>query len=162
MTERYTIGQTEYVRHLSGLYFPADTAPRVADAIAGAWASRARVRVFYGDASTGRAWAEEFDIIGTIGRSMGPCQVPLLVNNARSYGGGSLLSACVVAIRCTRSRAWLYRHPTFNPGTWATIPADVPGYAESVTHNGSVHARFKRAGAGARYCGFMTGERFAK
>lgn len=160
--ERYTIGTTEYVRHVSGLYFPADTAPRVADVIAQCAASRARVRVFYGDTSTGRAWAEENDVTGTIGRSTGPCRVPLLVNNARSYGGGSLLSARVVAVRCTTSRAWLYRHPGFNPGTWAVTPADVPGYVECVTHDGELHARFTRPGAGARYCAFMTGERFAK
>lgn len=159
--ERYTIGRTEYVRHESGLYFSADASPTVARLLARYAETRQRVRLFLGETATGKAWAEESDIVGTVGRSMGPCKVPLLiVGNAR--GGGAILTGCVVAIRECDSRRWSYRAPGFDPGEWRVAPADIPGYAETVTHNGIVHARFPRAGMGARYCEFMLGDRFTR
>jgi hypothetical protein len=160
--DRFTLGQTVHVRHVSGLYFHEETPADVARLIAHYQGTGERIRFFYGDRATGKSWADEFDIIGTIGRSMGPCVSPLLIRTSRSYGGGAILTHCIVAIRECTSRQWTYRAPGFNPGTWATIPADVPGYCETVTHDGNVHARFKKPGAAARYCEFMRGERFAK
>lgn len=44
------------------------------------------VRIWLGDTQTGRAWAEENDVIGTIGRSTGTMEVPLLVEAGELAG----------------------------------------------------------------------------
>lgn len=61
--------------------------------------SRERITVDYGDVNTGQSWNEEFDITGRIGRSSGSIKIPLLVHNARSYGGGGLLDNCILSIK---------------------------------------------------------------
>lgn len=160
--ENYVIGQTQYTRHFSGLYFDARTPEAVRDTIARLRGTGERVRVFYGDTKTGEAWPEEWDILGTIGASMGPCKIPLLIRNARSMGGGALLSASIVAIYSTQSRRAIYHHAAFSPGVWETCAPVSPGYIEAVSHNGKLHAQLKKPGAAARYIAFMRGERFAK
>lgn len=145
-----------------GFFFNEKTAPQVQNAIKHAHAHGLRVRVFLGDPETGEAWPEEWDVMGTIGRSMGPQKIPLLINNRRSMGGGGLLDSCIVGLALTNGGGWLYKHPAFNPGTWETVPAVSPGYCEGVARNGTLHAQFKKPGQAARYVAFMRGERFTK
>lgn len=57
-----------------------------------------RVRVFYGDVSTGLSWLDEYDTIGTISRLMGPQKIPILVKTGRSLGGGAILDHCIIRI----------------------------------------------------------------
>lgn len=152
----YTIGKNTYTAHKSGLYFSQDCPDKLRDVIATLNTTNERARVFYGDVKTGKAWAEENDVCGTIARSMGPCKVPLLV--ARSGAGGSaLLDGCIVAI--LTANTFVYRVDGFDVGAWDVAPSDMPGYLEAVTHDGTVHARFKKAGQAVRYCAFMRGER---
>ena len=145
-----------------GLFFTEGTAPQVINAIKHAHAHGLRVRVFYGDTVTGAAWPEEFDIVGKIGKSTGVQKIPLLINNARSMGGGALLDHCIVGVALTNGGGWLYKHPSFKTGEFLQVPPVSPGYAEAVAHNGTLHAQFKKPGQAARYCQFMRGERFAK
>lgn len=160
--ETYICGKTLYRRSQSGFYFPDTCSAEQKNAIAYAHSAGVRVRIFQGDANTGESWPEEWGVTGTIGRSMGPCKIPLLICNARSMGGGGLLSDCIVAMFNTRTGHAIYKHPSFNPGTWQVMPADIPDYCETVTHNGAIHARFKKPGQALRYCAFMRGERFSK
>ena len=145
-----------------GFSFDAGTAPQVQNAILHAHAHGLRVRLFLGDTTTGTVWPEEWDTMGTIGRSMGAQKAALLIARKGSHGGGAILTACVVGIACTNGGGFLYRHPKFNPGAWEQVPPVSPGYAEAVAHNGTLHAQFKKPGQAARYCQFMRGERFAK
>lgn len=154
------IGKSTFEPHASGFYFHAETAPTVRDILARMPRAQ-RVRLFYGDTATGRAWPEEHDVCGYIGRSCGTVKVPLLIANSRASGGGAILDHCIVAIVCTGSHQWLYKHPAFNPGQWATAPASVDGFAADVLHDGKTHARFKDATRARRFCAFMRGERFA-
>jgi hypothetical protein len=164
--ETYISGKTLYRRSQSGFYFPDTCSAEQKNAIAYAHSARLRVRIFQGDTATGEAWADEWGVTGTIGRSTGPCKIPLLICNARSIGGGGLLSDCIVAMFNTRTGHAVYKHPSFNPGVWNVIPATGDlrdaGYCEIATHNGIEHASFKKPGQGARYCAFMRGERFSK
>lgn len=161
--ESVTIGQTVANRYEnSGFFFDSRTPAAVRYAIECAHASRRRVRVFYGDTETGEAWPEEYDVMGTIGRSCGRVKVPLLMASARSTGGGALLDACIVAIIDTKTRAFLYRHPQFDPGEWAEVAPVSDGYISAAAHNGKLHAQFKTADGARRYIGFMRGERFSK
>lgn len=160
--QSYTLGQSIYLRHASGFYFDKKTAGAVCLAIVDAFAHNSRIRLFYGDAKTGRCWGDEFGIIGTIGRSMGPCTVPLMIPNARSHGGPALLDSCIVGIIDCATRRFTYKHATLDLGQWATVPADLPDYAECATRDGQIVARFKKPGAASRYCQFMLGQRFSK
>lgn len=148
-----------FVPHSSGFWFHAETAPNVCDTLARLPRSQ-RVRLFYGDTQTGKAWPEENEVCGYIGRSSGSVKVPLLIANRRSMGGGSILDHCIVAIVCTGSGLFLYRHQTFDAGQWQTAPATADGYAADVLHNGQTHARFNTRERAAKYCDFMRGLRF--
>jgi hypothetical protein len=125
--------------------------------------SRERVRVFYGDTLTGRAWPEENDTMGRVGCSMGHCKVPLLIYNARSYGGSALLDGCIVAIYSTTGRK-IYKHPNFSTGSFSiihTLPrSDKLDF--TVTLDGVTHARFSTMRQAQRYADFMHGVRFSK
>jgi len=104
-----------------------------------------RIRIHYGDATTGRDWLEEWDVTGHIGRSMGPVKIPLMIATARSTGGPGILDDCIVKIRSTRGGAVLYQHPAYNAGR-VTL-RDEPGelYAFKVDRDGVTHAGFRTA-----------------
>lgn len=160
MTQQtYTIGKAVYTAHKSGLYFTEQCPGALRDLLADLSRSSDKVRLFYGDTATGKAWAEENDVLGTIGRSMGPCKVPLLIGRGQ-HGGGAVLDSCIVAV--LRNGVLVYKVPGFDVGAWAVVLSDIQGYAEAVTHDGAVHARFKKAGQAGRYCQFMRGERMGR
>lgn len=153
-----------YIKAHSGLYFKHDTPEPVRDILTRYLRSTTRLRLYYGDRVTGRSWLEECGMVGTIGASMGPLRVPLLICTPRSTGGGAILDDCIVRIDagpCT-----LYKHPTFHlpllvvrPIPPETLAALGTRYAAEVLADGKVHARFpslKRAEAWAAY---MRGER---
>lgn len=83
-----------------------------------------RVKLYYGDRVTGGDWEEEFDTKGRISRSTGNIKIPLLINNRRSYGGGTILTDCIVKIELTtKPHTVLYQHPNFHKRTDAEIKA---------------------------------------
>jgi hypothetical protein len=115
---------------------------------------RKRVRIWYGDVKTGLAWNDEYDIMGYIGRSTGEQKIPLLVNNARSFGGGGILTHCIVRIDDIAAKTTLYKHPNFkcdivlsNVDNLLVLP---------------VSARFKTPDQAQRFIKFMHGERYSK
>lgn len=126
--------------------------------------STTQVRIFLGDQQTGEAWPEEHDVMGTIGRSMGPCKVPLLVPKD-SHGGTALTTASVVGIMA--KNGWRWRHPTLSFGTWEAVSAPFVSedgetrYKAETRHNGSLHGRHATLVAARRLIAFMTGERFS-
>ncbi len=77
--------------------------------------SNTRVRIVLGDVSTGESWHEVHDVCGTIGRSMGPIKIPILVHNINSTGGGSILDQCIIGIRHSNRKegGWIYRNPKY-------------------------------------------------
>lgn len=97
--------------------FDEDTPPELQQIIAGLMTgpgARRRVRVFLGDVETGRDWNEENDVTGYIGCSMGPTRIPLLVNNARSLGGGALSTGAIVKLVDIATGRTLYQHPNYH------------------------------------------------
>jgi hypothetical protein len=68
----------------------------------------------FGDTKTGKSWNEEFDTTGHIGRSTGKIQIPLLIKQVRSSGGGGLLDHCIVKITTSKGKKVLYQHPNYN------------------------------------------------
>ncbi len=81
--------------------------------------------VLEGKAPVGRDWLDEFECEGTVGRSMGPNKIPLLIHNSRSHGGGGILTASVVRIIDTKTKRVLYSHPQYHHGEFKIVPVDV-------------------------------------
>ena len=148
----------------NGTTYHDETPPALIQSIEAARLSDIRVRVFYGDAATGRDWCEEYDVTGRIGRSTGPVKITLLVHNARSYGGRGLLDNCIVKLMNTRTRRVLWQHPTYNRPELTTEldPAAPDGLPWSVLADGQVTARFYTEDAARRYIDYMTGARMNK
>lgn len=176
---------------VNGTSYDERTPVEVARLLENQRVSGTRVRLFFGDTTTGKAWPEENDVTGRLGRSMGPVKVPILLAKGNSMGGGAVLDHCIVAI--LTEHGWLYKHPTFSTGEWVIQPIlsdeDNPfhpespegrawyeehnhhnklyndGYRSEVTLDGNVHARFKGNGHEARaerYVAFMTGRRMGR
>lgn len=161
-------GNTIRYRRFNGVYFHADTPTAVVQALDTARQARTRIRLSYGDAETGRDWLEEHDVEGTIGNSLGPLKVPLLIANRRSSGGPALLDHCIVKIKATRSGRVLYKHPKYHTGTIAireigpdemcgTENLRERGYSHAVDVNETNHANFRSRRAAERFVKKMTG-----
>jgi hypothetical protein len=113
-----------------------------------------RVRVWYGDTVTGQAWPEEFDVLGTIGKSTGSKPVPLVINNSRSSGGSAILTHCILRIDRTDSGGTLYIHDNFKHGI------TVQGC--QVFCNDQLHTSCTDEKRAQRLGAFLKGERYSK
>lgn len=146
--------------------FDDNTCDKVKVALIDCYHSKARVRVWYGDTDTGVSWLEEYDTIGTIGRSGGQVKIPLLLKNARSSGGGGVLCHCIIRIDVISSKRTIYEHPLFYvPVLTVAINTDKDTknkYPFIVLKNNEVQARFKSEKQATNYIGFMTGERYTR
>lgn len=149
---------------LRGTFFHPDTSEDVARAIERARLYDMRVRLWQGDTHTGCAWGESNDVCGRIGRSIGPVKAPLLIARRGSLGGPALLDHCIIAVQNTKTREWLYRHPTFDPGLFRLADGDpftVVWHEPGVASAGEVFSRHNTAAAAARMAAFMRGERMS-
>ena len=123
-----------------------------------------RVRIFYGDAKTGRDWNEEHDVVGYMGKSNGVFKIPLLLAKSNSDGGTSILDDCIVKITVDKEVA--YKHPNYHcarfeiRGIEKEDPLTKSGYVCRVVRDGrEVMANFKSEEKARNYVQFMLGER---
>lgn len=170
MAQYRSIGDTE-------TWFSTETAPEVRRVLERYRKSGSTIRIFYGDSATGRDWLEEFDMVGTIGRSMGPMRVPLLIAQGEN-GGGALLTGSIVRLVDVYSGKTVYVHPkyhqpkmmlreltheTFSDAKGKTRKLTDMGYTHGVWVEGkdgkeSNHANFKSLGKASHWLAFMAGE----
>lgn len=113
-------------------------------------------RLFYGytnpnERLCGLAWAESNDVYGRIGNSTGPRKVAILVA-PQAHGGPAILTANIVAIKT--ANGWLYRHPNFQTGAWATSLDGLSVYRDNL-----LEAYFPTRTRAQRFIAFMTGQR---
>lgn len=114
-----------------------------------------RVRVFYGK-TDGKAWVEEFDIMGYIGRSTGgDMAIPILLYNKKSIGGCGILVDSIVKLVETKSKKVLYQHPKF------TMPDIQTHFCYVMVDNG-IHANCTTNEKAIRLTKFLKGERNSK
>lgn len=156
---------------VNGTSYHIDTPKLVIDVLEHVRHSGQRVRLFYGDTDTGASWCDEYDIIGTIGRSTGRVSIPLMIASRRSLGGPAILDHCIVKIIDVASKRVLYQHPKFHQPNYTIgepperIGNDVMaeyGYVEGVYADGENVANFKKHGQAERWVQFMTGHRMSK
>lgn len=91
-------GTNKYKITESGTAYHIDTPDDLVRILERLREQKTRIRIDFGDTKTGESWNEEFDTTGRLGRSTGKFKVPLLIHNARSWGGGALLDHCIIAI----------------------------------------------------------------
>jgi len=163
---------TDYKKStLTGISYSVNTPDDVVAVLDRYYHADRRLRVFYGDKVTGKCWGDEYNTIGAIGRSTGKYQIPLMIANSRSLGGGAVLDDCIVKIMDVQTKRVLYQHPTFNQPAYTIAPppekignADMAadGYTHGVYADGENIANFKSIVQAARWVKFMIGERMAK
>jgi hypothetical protein len=141
----------EAYKIVNGTYYHPETSDEVIKVLERARMNNVRIRLYLGDAETGRCWLEEWDVEGYVGRSIGPVKIPLLAHNRRSLGGCGILDYCVIKIKESKGDRVLYQHPDFHTGEMTIQPSDIQGYAEAVTVDGQIHARFHQVGQAARW-----------
>jgi len=146
-----------------GTWFDADTPDKVRHILERYRKSGDRLRLFYGDVKTGQDWMEENDVMGRIGRSTGPQKIPLLIADGE-HGGGGILDGSIVRIIDVKTRAELYRHPSYTRRALvikeaaAASPSRGKKYTHDVVREGSTMAYFTSYGKAAAYLAFMCGD----
>lgn len=137
--------------------------------------SKDRVRIWYGDRETGRAWNEEYDIMGTVGRSCGTSwKIPILMNNSRSYAGGVILLSSLIRIDSIKDHRTLWKVDNFHVEKMEVVKVTDPRYSgDTMEYPYSViqHkddgttsnvANFKEERQAQRWVDFMEGKRYSK
>lgn len=120
-----------------------------------------KARIFLGDTKTGRDWMDEFDTIGTIGRSMGPMKTPLIGE------GHAVLTHCIVKLVNTATGEVVYQHPKYHLPKIELVEA--PDYEKSSGYTHSVlvadaegemqcHGNFKSSTAAQAWINFISGQ----
>lgn len=148
-----------------GTWFKRSTPIPVRTALERARHSRNRVRLWKGDTTTGQAWLSEFETLGTIGRSMGPLMVPLLIEKG-ARGGGAILDDCILRIHDLDLAEDLYKHRKFHVPDLVIQATTDPNEANRKSHpfavalasNNEEQARFKTYAKAAAWIAFMHGE----
>lgn len=141
----------------SGVSYNVTTPRAVVNALEAARRNRDRVRLFYGDAKTGRNWMDEYDVTGRVSNSMGPVKIPILVAKENSTGGGGILDDCIV--RMLVNGREVYRHPTFNMPELTIKLEDGLWWVKA---DGKRHASFSTKDKAERWVAFMKGDRLSK
>ena len=121
--------------------------------------SKQRIRIVYGNTTTGKDWLQEYDVIGSIGKSTGTNQIPLLLSNSRSSGGGAILEDCILKIVDVKSKKVLYQHDKYLAPKFDIVPSIV---RYSVAVDGNVQANFKTIKQAQNYMDFMLCKRMSK
>ena len=138
---------------INGTSYNGQACRQLANQLERARLDHARVRIFLGDSKTGKDWLEEHDVTGTIGRSMGPVKVPILLHNSRSLGGAGMLEDCIVKLMVAGVVTWT--HPKYN------IPKLMVS-GRGVYADGKIHARLRNRKQAQRLVDFLTGKRMGK
>jgi len=103
--------EIQYQTSTSGTSYSIHTDPKIIAILENCRVLKHRIRLVYGNTDTGKSWEERHEVEGRIGRSTGSIKIPILVYNSRSWGGGDILDSCIIGIRLTTSKEWLYKHP---------------------------------------------------
>jgi hypothetical protein len=158
-------GNTINYKIVNGTAYRTETNDKIIEVLESARANKTRIRIFYGDQNTGKDWNEEWDIMGTIGRSTGTIKIPLLIKNSRSFGGGGLLDHCIVKI--TIDKKVVYKHPAYNIAKFDIIATNNrelrnKGYFWTVIKDDKEHANFKTEKQACNFIDFITGSANSK
>lgn len=163
MTIKLANGHISTYKIYDGVYYDQETPDEVVHILARAMRTHQRIRIFYGDKSTGKCWLEEYDTIGYIARTGGKMAIPILINRNGSSGGGAIITANIV--RITIDKQTVYSHPKYHTGTLTILPVKKGselaknGYSFGAFVNGINHANFKSKEKAEKWVAFIQGKR---
>lgn len=122
-----------------------------------------RVRIWYGDRKTRKAWNEEYDVTGRVGRSQGDIKIPLLIYSKRSYGGGALLVGSILRVDDIEDKRTLWKAEGFNIPKMTLSYKDTGSlYVWHVYQEGKEIAGFKTEEKARKWIDFTNGRRYSK
>lgn len=151
----------EYKRLDNGTCYHNQTPLEVVEALEQVRENKKRIRVWYGE--NGKSWNEEYNIMGTIGRSTGSIKIPLLIHNQRSLGGNALLDHCIVKIIDTRTKRTLYQHNKFKQSFFEADDTLVyECKEEGQKANAEIYASCKTHEQALKLSDFMNGKKNTK
>ncbi len=137
-------------------YVTDNVPPKLIQVLESLIRSGERVHLFKGDADTGEDWLEDFEVVGRIGRSMGPMRVPLLIEDGEC-GGGSIITNSVLRIQRLSDGKDLYRHPAYKTPEIELCSSKEKGYVADAVCDGRTEASFKTWEEAERWRAFMIG-----
>jgi len=143
-----TINGKNYKVSNAGFFYSEKTNDKVINVLDNAYLNKKRVKLFYGDIETGKNWNEENDTFGTIGKSTGIVQIPLLIKTTRSYGGGAILTDCIIGIK--EGKNILYKADNFKTDLYTIENSDLKDYAKNTLINGELYGRHKTESSAKR------------
>jgi len=126
---------------VNGTSYHKDTSEAVIRVLEAARNSGTRIRVHYGDTTTGIDWNEENDVTGYVGISTGSIKIPLLIHNRSSMGGGGILDHCIIKIKLSNGGKILYKHPNYQERVIEVVESDMIEYECNTTINGELYGR---------------------
>lgn len=136
-------GEVDKYIEVNGTSYQKGTPQGVIDALESARNNKTRVKLFYGDPVTGRDYHEEYDTMGTIGRSTGSIKVPLLISTSKSSGGGAIMTKSILKIRDTKTGRVLYQASNYKQPNIEIVDSDMEGYSHELIIDGELYSRHK-------------------
>lgn len=135
----------KYVITKNGIAYDHRTNEKVIQALDYAFITKKRVKLDYGEVETGKSWNEEYDTVGTIGKSTGKIKIPLLIRTKRSYGGGAILDRCIIKITDAKTKEILYKAPNYQEKEFKIVPCTIhaPEYNFSLLINGDLFSNHR-------------------
>lgn len=126
-----------------------------------------RIRVWYGDRETGRSYNEDYGVKGTVSRSTGRINIPLLISTKRSLGGGALLVGSIIRIDDIEERKTLWKVDNFHVEKMTIEEHEKEEYPFKVfvtKDSGFIsnEANFKTRIQAEHWIDFMNGKRYNK
>lgn len=118
-----------------------------------------RIRLFYGDPQSGRAWLRDRHLVGILGHSEGAMLMPVLFFSKQATKGNPVLAHEIVRIMDVTSRADLYRHPRFHLPAMKITPFEQGDFQVAVRADGVVVRRFKTSEEAQTWIEFVSGDR---
>lgn len=137
-------------------YFDPGTDAEAAKVLEFCRSGERKVRLILGDTNSGEPWLEEHDVVGQIGRSLGPLRVPLLIEPGE-HGGSAILCAHLLAIVDWTSGDFLYRHGAYREADLSIKPSANAERPWDVLRREEVVACFRDIGQAGAYLAFMCG-----
>lgn len=155
------LARSPIARHLT-IYDP-NTPEQLVTILERVRLSRTRIRLFYGDAQTGRDWNEENDVEGYLARTLGPIHCPILLKTNSSTGGVIILSASIVKLAATATKQTLWQHPAYHTlsFTISETPRSSPysrDWPVEVLRAGQTWARFRNRSKAEKFIRRITGQ----
>lgn len=142
-TELHTFNGTTVTYRVSedSTYYPEGTSDELIEILEKARFNRTRLKIYLGNAKTGKDWMEEDSKLGKIGRSMGPIKVPILIKTVHSHGGEVIPTNCIVKLVTSPSGIVLYQHPEYHQPKMEILGDGDGKYSHAIVIDGDVYSR---------------------